>query len=214
MHIVQDYILSPHSYNERYSVDAPTNPDVSIDIAKLAWLSVHYHSKFAVLDEHLDVMMACDAEELIHDTYDSDSDESYVAPHSARVDEDGDIFIDDDNDDDDDTFEDLDIGVITIDHDEDIVSEHMPPSSSDSSVLDTSSSLEDMITPRLWTFLVSFGEEHVWTALTDFTCGIGAYNQSQPILQPWAAASAIEKQLSLIYDCPYSDECAISTSII
>ncbi|RDB17037.1 hypothetical protein Hypma_002030 [Hypsizygus marmoreus] len=135
----------------------------SDDIAKLAWLSVHHHSKFAVLDQHLDVMVACDAEEIIYNVYDSDSDKSYVAPHSARVDEDGDIFMDND--------------VITTDHDEDIVSEHMPPSSPGSSVLDTSSSLKDMITPCLWTFLASFDEEHVWTILTDFARGIGTYNQ-------------------------------------
>ncbi|RDB26597.1 hypothetical protein Hypma_005591 [Hypsizygus marmoreus] len=67
-----DYIPSPHSYNERYSVDAPTNPDVSIDIAKLAWLSGTTIAS-CVLDQHLDVMMACDAEEIIHDAYDSDS---------------------------------------------------------------------------------------------------------------------------------------------
>ncbi|RDB26596.1 hypothetical protein Hypma_005590, partial [Hypsizygus marmoreus] len=90
------------------------------------------------------------------------------------------------DDDDDDTFEDLDI-----------VSEHMPPSSLGSSVLNTSSSLEARL-----------------DVLTDFARGIGAYNQSQPILQPWAAASAIEKQLSLIHDRPYSDECAVLTSTI
>ncbi|RDB26599.1 hypothetical protein Hypma_005595 [Hypsizygus marmoreus] len=136
----------PASYNERYSVDAPTNPDVSIDIAKLAWLSVHPIASLRSGSTSR-VMMAV-MQEKSSRWYDSDSDESYVAPHSARVDEDGDISMDE---------------MMTIPLKTWIVSEHMPPSSLGSSVLDTSSSLEDMITPRLRTFLASFGEQHIWT---------------------------------------------------